>query len=72
MQGDDDRLNPYHISHASWSSLSHAVDHLHCLRAVLRDAAIVPMYAPYTLVRAAFENACAAVWLLQPPSELSG
>lgn len=67
MQGDDNRLHPYQISHAGWGSLSNAVDHLHCLRAVLRDAAIVHMYAPYTLLRAAFENACAAVWLLQPP-----
>src|SRR5882672_614915 len=25
------------------------------------------MYAPFSLVRAALENACAAVWMLQPP-----
>jgi hypothetical protein len=67
MGGDDERLKPYHISHASWSSLTHAVDHLHCLRSVLREAAVLQMYAPYTLIRAALENACAAVWLLQPP-----
>jgi hypothetical protein len=66
MHADDNRLDPYQISHAAWSSLSHAVDHLHCLRTLVRDAGIIHMYAPYTLMRAAFENACSAVWLLQP------
>ena len=26
------------------------------------------MYAPFTLIRGALENACAALWLLQPTS----
>ena len=30
---------------------SNAVDHLSCLRAVLGDAKIINMYAPFTLVR---------------------
>jgi hypothetical protein len=67
MCGDDNRLHPYELSHAAWHSLSHAVDHLGCLRALLGDAKVVHMYAPFSLVRAALENACAAVWMLQPP-----
>ena len=65
--GDDTRAHPYEPSHATWHSLSHAVDHLSCLRALLRDAQVIHMYAPYSLVRAGLENACAAVWMLQPP-----
>jgi hypothetical protein len=67
LWGDDDRAHPYELSHAAWHSLSHAVDHLSCLRALLRDAKVIHMYAPFSLVRAALENACAAVWMLQPP-----
>jgi hypothetical protein len=67
MWGDDRKLNPYHLSHAAWHFLSNAGDHLSCLRAVLGDANVIHMYAPFTLVRAALENACAAAWLLQPP-----
>jgi hypothetical protein len=68
MHADDERLNPYQISHASWSSLSRAVDHLECLRALIRDVRVFHRYAPYTLLRAALENACCAVWMLQPRS----
>lgn len=67
LRGDDDRAHPYEVSHAAWHSLSHAVDHLSCLRALLGDAKVVHMYAPFSLVRSALENACAAVWMLQPP-----
>jgi hypothetical protein len=38
MGGDDMRLKPYHISHASWASLSHAGDHLLALRTLLAVA----------------------------------
>lgn len=67
MGGDDQRLKPYHISHASWASLSHAGDHLLALRALL-SAGLIPMFAPYTLIRGALENASMAVWLLAPSS----
>jgi hypothetical protein len=67
MQADDERLNLYQISFATWHSLSHAVDHLNCLRALVHDARVLHMYAPYTLVRGALENACASVWMLQSP-----
>jgi hypothetical protein len=39
---------------------------LSCLGALLCDAKLINMYAPFTLVRGALENACGAVWLLQP------
>lgn len=66
LGADDKALDPYHLSHATWHSLGHAVDHLHCLRSLLQEARMIHMYAPYSLVRAALENACAAVWMLQP------
>lgn len=63
----DDRLtHPYELGHAAWHSLSHAVDHLNCLRALLSDAGVIHMYAPYSLIRSALENASAAVWMLDP------
>lgn len=68
MRADDDRAHPYEVSHAVRHCLGHAVDHLSCLRALLGDARVVPMYAPFSLVRAVLENACAAVWMLQPPN----
>jgi hypothetical protein len=67
LRGDDDRAHPYQLSHAAWNSLSHAVDHLNCLRSLLKDAQVIHMYAPYSLVRPALENASAAVWILRPP-----
>jgi len=66
LRADDDRTHPYELSHAAWLSLSHAVDHLNCLHALLKDAQVIHMFAPYSLVRAALENASAAVWMLHP------
>jgi len=66
MCTDDQRTHPYELSHAAWHSLSHAVDPLNCLLALLRDAHMIHMFAPYSLVRSALENASAAVWMLQP------
>lgn len=66
LSRDNKETNPYQLSQAAWHSLAHAVDHLHCLRTLLRDAQRMHMYAPYSLARAALENASAAVWLLAP------
>lgn len=71
LHADDARTHPYQLSHAVWLALSHAVDHLNCLRTLLRDVQVIHMFAPYSLVRAALENASAAVWMLQPPSRAS-
>ena len=68
MRADDKLLHPYQLSHATWHSLSHAVDHLSCLLTLLKDAHVIHMYAPYSLVRSALENASAAVWMLRPAS----
>lgn len=70
LRVDDERTHPFQTSHAVWHSLSHAVDPLHCLRSVLRDARAIHMYAPYALLRAALENASAAVWMLHPASRI--
>jgi hypothetical protein len=66
LHTDDDRTHPFQTSHVAWHSLSHAVDALHCLRSVLGEARTIHMYAPYALIRAALENASAAVWMLHP------
>ncbi|MEU2988752.1 hypothetical protein ABZ647_30630 [Micromonospora aurantiaca] len=66
LSRDNKEMHPYQLSQAAWHALSHAVDHLHCLRTVLKDAHVMHMYAPYSLARAALENASAAVWLLAP------
>lgn len=66
LRGDDNKVHPYETSHAVWAALSHAVDHLHAVRSMVRDAAVIHNYAPYTLLRAAIENAAVAVWLLAP------
>lgn len=66
LRGDDDKSYPYALSHAVWDALDHAVDHLTCLQALLRDAKVIHRFAPFALVRGALENACAAVWLLEP------
>jgi hypothetical protein len=68
LHSDDERTHPFQTSHAAWHALSHAIDPLHCLRSVLRDAHTIHMYAPYALIRAALENASAAVWMLHPSS----
>lgn len=70
LREDDRRADPFHTSHAVWGALSHAVDHLHMLQAALRDARIINMYAPFSLIRGALENASAAVWLLAPASRM--
>ncbi|MEV4536241.1 hypothetical protein AB0J82_20850 [Asanoa sp. NPDC049518] len=66
LAGDDRHANPHYVSHSAWRSLSTAVDHIQVHRAVVRDAATLHLYAPYTLLRGAFENAATAVWLLSP------
>ncbi|MFJ9525055.1 hypothetical protein [Streptomyces cyaneofuscatus] len=78
---DDARIDPYHLSHLAWQALGVGVDHLQCLRSSLigdqQGGSSSPMnvtlhiYAPATLLRAAFENACRAVWLLAPTKRLT-
>jgi len=67
LAGDARKSPSLRVAHAAWTGVVHSVDHLHALRALLGQAQIVNLGAPYSLVRAALENAATAVWLLEPP-----
>lgn len=70
LYSDDQLTNPYQIiSHAVALSIGGARDHLHALRCLVVDAGALHMAAPFTLVRAAMENAAQALWLLRPPEQ---
>lgn len=68
LRKDDETTAPYHLSGAVGGALLSAVDHLDAFRALVVDAQILHARAPYTLLRAALENAATAVWLLAPRS----
>ncbi|WP_163512199.1 hypothetical protein [Fodinicola acaciae] len=68
LLGDDNATAPYHISHAVISALVSAVDHLDGLRQLITRAQVIHGRVPFTLLRAALENASIAVWLLAPQS----
>jgi hypothetical protein len=71
LHGDDVAANPYQVSHAAWMAMMAATDHLTCLEATFFQAGPLSatmhlhIYAQLTLVRAGFENASHAVWLLE-------
>jgi hypothetical protein len=66
----DDRLTaPYQISHSIAISIGCARDHLHALRTLVVDGNALHMAAPFTLTRAALENAAQALWLLTPAEQ---
>ncbi|MEU3287038.1 hypothetical protein [Streptomyces longwoodensis] len=78
---DDAKTHPYCLSHLAWQALGVGVDHLQCLRSTLvgdqhqaidhRSVSVVlHTYAQATLLRAALENACRAVWLLASSNRL--
>lgn len=48
--------------------MGHSVEHLHAVRALIVDAGVVHPATPFTIARAAIENASVAVWLLAPVS----
>jgi hypothetical protein len=66
LDGDARKSPNLQVAHAAWNGINHSVDHLHALRALMLDARILNIYAPFTLVRSAMENAATAVWLLEP------
>lgn len=66
MAVDDAATAPHHLSHAVLSALSHGIDHLHCFRSLIVDAQALHVYAPFSLLRAAFENFSTVLWLLEP------
>jgi hypothetical protein len=63
LAGDARKSPNLQVGHAAWNGVSHSIDHLHALRALMLDARILNIYAPFTLVRSAMENAATAVWL---------
>lgn len=61
----DAMSEPHQASHVVGYLLLTAVDHLHALRMVIVDAGSQHIFAPYTLIRGAIENASTALWVLQ-------
>nr|WP_176704963.1 hypothetical protein [Arthrobacter sp.]AXV46578.1 hypothetical protein pA58H2_p32 [Arthrobacter sp.] len=70
--GIADALNaPFRASHAvSYLRLT-AVDHLHALRSLMKEAQAQHIFAPYSLLRASIESAASALWILADPSPRS-
>jgi hypothetical protein len=66
LAGDARKSKSLQVAHAAWAGVVHSVDHLHALRALLIQAQVLNLGAPYTLARSAMENAATAVWLLEP------
>ena len=70
--GDDQATTPLQASHAAWLALSHAADNLHAFRTLVVQGEYPEFrvetrpYGLYPVLRAAFENACVAVWLMSP------
>jgi hypothetical protein len=67
LAGDARKSPGLPVAHAAWAGIIHSVDHLHALRALVGQAQVLNLGAPYTLMRSAMENAAIAVWLLEPP-----
>lgn len=65
LQLADQMSEPHQVSHVVGYLLLTAVDHLHALKMVMVDAKSQHMFAPYTLIRSAIENASTALWILQ-------
>ena len=66
--GDDQRTDPYHLSHVARLHLSVASDQLKALEKLIMVAARLPAFGAYPLIRSAIENGATALWLLKPAS----
>jgi hypothetical protein len=66
LAGDDLAADPFRVSHAAIYGIVGAIDHLHSLRMLIKTAASLHTFAPFTLNRAAIEGGAVAVWLLAP------
>lgn len=60
----DQLSEPFRSSHTISFYILTAIDHLHALRALLLDAHAQHIFAPYTLIRSAIENAATAMWIM--------
>ena len=66
LYDDDAATTPLHLSHAAWTAVTIATDHLIAYRALIVKAQQTQPWAHHTLLRAAIENAATAVWLVAP------
>ncbi|MEV6204776.1 hypothetical protein AB0M64_33110 [Streptomyces sp. NPDC051771] len=73
LASDDKQTDPYQLSHSAHLALVVAVDHLQALVTLVKGHGsgrvrelTIHTHAPFTLLRAALENAARAVWLLGP------
>jgi hypothetical protein len=66
LAADDALTHPFDMSHSVVVSIGCALDHLQALRVLIVDAEALHMAAPFTLTRAALENAAQALWLSHP------
>lgn len=69
---DNQRSHPYDVSQGITHAMTVATDHLHAMRMALTGVApnhiSLHAHAPFTLLRAALENACTALWLTGAPN----
>lgn len=65
---DDAASDPYQVSQVVIASMTAAVDHLHALKVLVRDARVLHGLASYSLARGALENLSLAFWVLHPES----
>lgn len=63
---DDQALAPHLLSGSIRASIAQALDHLDAHRGLMEDAQRIHVWAQYSLMRAALEAACTAVWLVVP------
>ncbi|MFJ9448357.1 hypothetical protein ACIRRH_42095 [Kitasatospora sp. NPDC101235] len=77
LVGDDAKTDPHRLSHSAVLALVVAIDHLRALTDLVRrevkdgeQQMLLHSHAPFTLLRAALENAARAVWLLGPQQRL--
>jgi len=60
------KTNPVHMAHYVQLLIGVALEHLHAIGALRRDANMIHNSPPFTLARSAVEAAATAHWILQP------
>ncbi len=70
LADNDARLGIHYLSHPAAMAAGVAIDNLEAVRNLVQDAGVVHPWAEHTLLRAAFESACTALWLLGPDDPL--
>jgi hypothetical protein len=68
---DNQRTHPCDVSQGITHAITVAVDYLHALRMTVTgagpDQLALHAHAPFTLLRAALENTCTALWIAGAP-----